>query len=41
MILKIEAFAGANSWGEVSKQHGLVGRLVIRLDVKTTRSGWC
>jgi hypothetical protein len=34
MILKGEAFAGANSWGEVSKQHGLVGRLV------TMRSMW-
>jgi hypothetical protein len=40
MILKSQAFAGATSSGEGSKQHGLVGRLVMRLDVKTMRSRW-
>jgi hypothetical protein len=37
-ILKREALAGANSGGEAGKQHGLVGHLAMRLDVKTMRS---
>jgi hypothetical protein len=39
MVLKIKAFAGANSSGEMSKQRGFQGRLAMRHDVKTIRSG--
>ena len=39
MVLKIKAFAGSNSSGEMSKQRGFPSRLVMRHDVKTMRSG--